>query len=173
MPRVSPSATSTLTPSTALTHPRAPRREKPLATGKYFFSPTASSFMVRLVPSPRARPSSSPRGRSPRAPWAGTSHRRWIAAPDTGERRGNPVATAPGREAALRSRPVARASSRHPAGRAEALACQDDRHPGRRRDLFEELQILGLDGHVQRGGGLIGDEQAWGARERDGARHPL
>src|SRR5262249_62012222 len=46
MPSFSPSAPRTLTPSTALTHPRTPPSPKPPPTGKYFFSPTASSIIT-------------------------------------------------------------------------------------------------------------------------------
>src|SRR2546426_12099364 len=41
MPRVSPSATCTLTPSSALIQPRALAMVNPLVTGKYFVSPIA------------------------------------------------------------------------------------------------------------------------------------
>src|SRR4029453_8554754 len=65
MPSVSPSATCTLTPSSALTHARALRTENPLYTGKYFFSPTASSFTSGV----RSR-----RGRGPAARHVAARH---------------------------------------------------------------------------------------------------
>ncbi len=40
-------------------------------------------------------------------------------------------------------------------------------------NIFQEPQVLGLDGHVERRGRLVGDEQAWLAGNRDGPGHPL
>jgi hypothetical protein len=44
-------------------------------------------------------------------------------------------------------------------------------HP--RLHLLEEHQVLELDGHVEGGGGLVGDEQPRLAGQRDGADHAL
>ena len=56
---------------------------------------------------------------------------------------------------------------------AEVVSDQDDRDAGGGLHLLEQVQVLGLNGHVERGRRLVGDEQLGRARERDGARHAL
>ena len=45
--------------------------------------------------------------------------------------------------------------------------------PSRVCRLGEQLEDLGLDGHVERGGRLVGDQDVGVAGERHGDHHPL
>ena len=51
-----------------------------------------------------------------------------------------------------------------------------DQHNRRAEPAFElqhQLEDLGLDGDVERRGGLVGDQQPWVAAERHGNHHAL
>ena len=50
---------------------------------------------------------------------------------------------------------------------------EDDAHPELLAAAGEQIEDLGLDGHVERGGRLVGDEQLGLAGERHGDHHPL
>ena len=50
---------------------------------------------------------------------------------------------------------------------------QDDPHAELALEPVEQLQDLGLDRHVERGGGLVGDQQLRVAGEGHGDHHPL
>ena len=61
-----------------------------------------------------------------------------------------------------------------PAGdHAHVVGDQDDPHAKLALDLVEQAEDLGLDGHVERGGRLIGDQQARPAGQRHRDHHPL
>ena len=49
----------------------------------------------------------------------------------------------------------------------------DDRHPELLTQLIHQSEHLGLNGHIQRRGRLVGDEQAGIARDRNRDHHPL
>ena len=70
-----------------------------------------------------------------------------------------------------------RVHHRHPIGigchDAEIVRDQDHGHSGGRLDLLEQFQVLGLNGDVERGRRLVGDEQPRRAGKRDRARHSL
>jgi hypothetical protein len=53
------------------------------------------------------------------------------------------------------------------------VADQDVGHAGLVTDVGEQVQHLRLDGHVQRGDGLIQDQDPWLGCQRAGDRHPL
>ena len=55
----------------------------------------------------------------------------------------------------------------------EIMGDEDDRGAGARLELDEELQDLGLDGDVERGRRLVGDQEARIAGERHRDHHPL
>jgi len=59
------------------------------------------------------------------------------------------------------------------ADHGEIVADQDEGHAGLVADVGEQVQHLRLDGHVQRGDGLIQDQDPWLGRQRAGDRHPL
>src|SRR5262245_3307395 len=50
---------------------------------------------------------------------------------------------------------------------AEVVRHEDQRHAGLALDVLEQIEVLRLDRHVEVGGGLIGDDQARAAGERD------
>ena len=50
---------------------------------------------------------------------------------------------------------------------------EDQRHAGVPLQVFEEVQILRLDGHIQVGGGLVGDDQFGAARQGNSADDAL
>ena len=49
----------------------------------------------------------------------------------------------------------------HLGDHAEVVCDQDDRRPGLRLDRPHQVEDLRLDGDVERGGRLVGDQQAW------------
>ncbi len=55
----------------------------------------------------------------------------------------------------------------------EIVGDEDDGHAGLGLQLLHQLQDLGLDGHIQRRGRLVADEQRRLAGERHGDHHPL
>jgi len=55
----------------------------------------------------------------------------------------------------------------------KVVSDEDDGHARLGLQLFHQLQDLGLDGHIQRRGRLVTDEQVRLARERHGNHHPL
>ncbi len=61
----------------------------------------------------------------------------------------------------------------HPGHDAEVVGDQQDPRPQRALLLLHQVQDLGLDGHVERRGGLVGDEQGGAAGEGHGDHHPL
>ena len=56
---------------------------------------------------------------------------------------------------------------------AEVVRDEDHGEARLALDVLQEAQVLGLDGHVERRGGLVGDEQARLAGDGDGPGHPL
>ena len=56
---------------------------------------------------------------------------------------------------------------------AEVMGDEDQRHIGLPLQVFEQAEILGLDGHIERGRGLVGQQQAWLTGDGDGPGHPL
>ena len=56
---------------------------------------------------------------------------------------------------------------------AEIVGDHKHAHAALRAQARDELEDLGLDGHVERGGRLVGDEQRRRARERDGDHRAL
>lgn len=56
---------------------------------------------------------------------------------------------------------------------AQVVGDEDDTHLGLLLQVLHQLQDLGLDGHVQGGGGLVGDKQLGMADEAHGDHHPL
>ncbi len=56
---------------------------------------------------------------------------------------------------------------------AEIVCDHDDRGIVALAQIVHQVQDLGLYGHVQRGGGFVGDEQARVIDERDGDHHAL
>ena len=56
---------------------------------------------------------------------------------------------------------------------AQVVGHEDQRHAQRLLEAHDEAKDLGLDRHVERRGGLVGDEQARLAREGDGEHHAL
>ncbi|OPZ42181.1 MAG: hypothetical protein BWY94_02198 [Actinobacteria bacterium ADurb.BinA094] len=61
----------------------------------------------------------------------------------------------------------------HPGDHSEIVGDDDDRRAVLVRELLHEAQDLRLDGHVEGGGGLIGEKQLGVAREGHGDHHPL
>jgi hypothetical protein len=55
----------------------------------------------------------------------------------------------------------------------EVVGDEDDRHVELALQVLDQLQHLRLHGHVERGGGLVGDQQAGAARQRHGDHGPL
>nr|GFD31762.1 hypothetical protein [Tanacetum cinerariifolium] len=55
----------------------------------------------------------------------------------------------------------------------EVVADQQQRHPQPRLQRFQQLQDLYLHGHVQRGGGLVSNQQVGFVGQRHGNHHPL
>ncbi len=55
----------------------------------------------------------------------------------------------------------------------EVVRHEDHRHVPLALLRLEEIEDLGLDGHVERGGGLVGEQQLRAAGERHGDHHPL
>ncbi len=53
-----------------------------------------------------------------------------------------------------------RDTGRYPAHYLEVVRDEEDSHADLALELLEELEYLGLDGHVEGGGGLVGDEEA-------------
>ena len=62
---------------------------------------------------------------------------------------------------------------RHLAHDAEIVGDEQHRHVEFRFELEQQVEDLRLDGHVERGGGLIGDQQVRLVGERHGDHHPL
>ncbi len=56
---------------------------------------------------------------------------------------------------------------------AEVVGDEQDRHPEALLEIGEQRQDLGLDGDVERGGRLVGDQQAWTVDQRHRDEHPL
>ena len=56
---------------------------------------------------------------------------------------------------------------------AEVVRHEDDRHPALGDQAAQQAEDLGLDGDVQRGRGLVGDQQSRGSRQREGDRDTL
>src|SRR5262245_52516900 len=56
---------------------------------------------------------------------------------------------------------------------AEVVRHEDQRHTGLALDVLEQVEVLRLDRHVEVGGGLVGDDQARAAGERDRADDAL
>ena len=56
---------------------------------------------------------------------------------------------------------------------AEIVADDQERHAQFGDQFSEQIQHLGLDGHVKGGRGLVGDEQAWARRQSDRDSDPL
>ncbi len=56
---------------------------------------------------------------------------------------------------------------------AEVVGDQEQRHAGLVRDLADQLQDLRLDGDVERGRWLVGDQQLRPSGQRHGDHHPL
>src|SRR5262245_35815968 len=56
---------------------------------------------------------------------------------------------------------------------AQVVRHEDQRHAGLALDVLEQVQVLRLDRHVEVGGGLVGDDQAWPAGKRDRADDAL
>ena len=61
----------------------------------------------------------------------------------------------------------------HPPHDAEIVGDEQHRHAGLGLEITEELENLGLDGDVEGGGGLVGDEQVGLVGERHRDHHPL
>jgi len=65
----------------------------------------------------------------------------------------------------------------HPVGHlahdAEIVSDEQHRHVEFRFELEQQVEDLRLDGHVERGGRLIGDQQVRLVGERHGDHHPL
>ena len=61
----------------------------------------------------------------------------------------------------------------HVGDHAEVVGHEDDRHAELVLQLAQELEDLALDRHVERGGGLVGDEQPRRADQRHRDHHPL
>ena len=56
---------------------------------------------------------------------------------------------------------------------AEVVGDEDQRHAGLLLDVLEQVEILGLDGDIEVGGGLVGNDQLGSAGKRDGADDAL
>lgn len=56
---------------------------------------------------------------------------------------------------------------------AKVVGNVDDRDAALLLDAADQLQNFGLNGHIQRGGGLVADEQVGVAGERNGNDHAL
>ena len=56
---------------------------------------------------------------------------------------------------------------------AEVVRDEDQRHAGLALDVLEEVQVLGLDGHVEVRRRLVGDDHTRAAGQRDGADDAL
>jgi hypothetical protein len=56
---------------------------------------------------------------------------------------------------------------------AQVVADQQQAHAVLAHQFGDQVQHLALDGHVQRGGGLVGDQQVGPAGQRDGDHHAL
>src|SRR2546427_214970 len=146
MPSVSPSATCTLTPSTALMNPRTRPTVKPAVTGKYSVSPIPCSI------------SDQRRGQRPRDLTEGATPYR-----DGGSHpAGSQVTVLHGDRGRERLRP------RHTKGAGRGAP----RRPGGRWALCERRQIRGGDGRAQWGGGSVGNQRRGRAGGREGARPP-
>ena len=61
----------------------------------------------------------------------------------------------------------------HPGDYAEVVGDENDGRPGLLLDVLEQPQVLELDGGVQRGSWLVGDQQVGGAGDGDGAHDAL
>ena len=61
----------------------------------------------------------------------------------------------------------------HLAHDAEIVGDQQHRHVELGLELEQEVEDLRLDGHVERGGRLVGDQQVGLVGERHGDHHPL
>jgi hypothetical protein len=65
----------------------------------------------------------------------------------------------------------------HPVGHArhhaQVVGDQQHAHAAARLEIGQQIEHLGLDGHVEGRGGLVGDQQAGVARQGDGDHHPL
>ena len=56
---------------------------------------------------------------------------------------------------------------------AEIVRDEDQRHAGLLLDVHEQVEILGLDGDVEIGRGLVGDDELGATGQRDGADDAL
>ena len=157
MPSTSPWRMSRLTPSTAFTD-RLLRVKNSFFTGKYFFSPVASSSTpASAPPSPRAL-------RSGRA--AQSSSFVYSCCGLSSSRRTGPRST-------MRPRWRMPISSQTADTRPRLLAMNSTRDPELLLQLLDQLQDAGLDGDVQVAGGLVGDDQLGAAGEGHGDDDPL